>query len=36
MNDIRQMFRAAPGMVITVSSLLGIAAVLGVTALFIS
>jgi hypothetical protein len=36
MNDIRQMFRAAPGMVITVGSLLAVAAVLGVTALFIS
>jgi hypothetical protein len=36
MNDIRQMFRAAPGMVITVGALLAVAAVLGVTALIIS
>ncbi len=36
MNDIRQMFRAAPGMVITVGSLLAVAVVLGATALFIS
>lgn len=36
MNDIRQMFRAAPGMVITVGTLLAIAAMLGVTALIVS
>jgi hypothetical protein len=36
MNDIREMFRAAPGMVITVGSLLAVAALLGVTALIIS
>ncbi len=36
MNDIREMFRAAPAMVITVGSLLAVAAVLGVAALFIS
>lgn len=36
MNDIRQMYRAAPGMVITVGSLLAVAALLGVTALIIS
>lgn len=35
MNDIRQMFRVAPGMVITVASLLAVAALLGVTALFV-
>ena len=36
MNDIRQMFRAAPGLVITVTSMLAVAAVLGITALFIT
>ncbi len=36
MNDIREMFRAAPGMVITVGSLLAVAALLGATALIIS
>ena len=36
MNDIREMFRAAPGMVITVGSLLAVAALLGVAALIIS
>ncbi len=36
MNDIRQMFRAAPGLVITVASMLAVAAVLGVTALVIT
>jgi hypothetical protein len=36
MNDIRQMFRAAPGLVITVASMLAVAAVLGITALVIT
>ena len=36
MNDIRQMFRAAPGLVITVGSMLAVAAVLGLTALLIT
>ena len=36
MNDSRQMFRAAPGLVITVASMLAVAAVLGVTALVIT
>ena len=35
MNDIRDMFRAAPGLVITVGSMLAVAAVLGVAALFV-
>jgi hypothetical protein len=33
MNDIRQMFRAAPGLVITVGSMLAVAALLGIAAL---
>ena len=36
MNDIRQMLRAAPGLVITVASMLAVAAVLGITALVIT
>ena len=36
MNDIRQMFRAAPGLVVTVTSMLAVAVVLGITALFIT
>ena len=36
MNDIRQMFRTAPGLVITVASMLAVAAVLGITALVIT
>ena len=36
MDDIRQMYRAAPGMVVTVATLLAIAALLGVTALLVS
>ncbi len=36
MNDIRQMYRAAPGMVVTVASLLAVAALLGITALLVS
>ena len=35
MNDIRDMFRAAPGLVITVGSMLAVAVVLGVAALFV-
>ena len=36
MNDIRQLYRAAPGLVIAVSSMLAIAVVLGITALLIT
>lgn len=36
MNDIRQMYRAAPGFVITVASMLAVAAVLGLTAVLIT
>lgn len=36
MNDIRQMFQAAPGLVVAVASMLAVAAVLGVTALLIT
>jgi hypothetical protein len=36
MNDIRDMFRAAPGLVISVGSMLAVAMVLGLTALIIS
>ena len=36
MNDIRQLYRAAPGLVITVGSMLAVAAVLGITALLIT
>ena len=36
MNDIRQMYRAAPGLVISVASMLAVAALLGVTALLIT
>ena len=33
MNDIREMYRAAPGLVVTVGSLLAVAVVLGIAAL---
>ena len=36
MNDIRQMFRAAPGLVITVASMLAVAVALGLTAVLIT
>jgi hypothetical protein len=36
MNDIREMFRAAPGLVISVASMLAVAAIIGVTALLIT
>lgn len=36
MNDIREMYRAAPGLVVSVGSMLAVAALLGLTALLIS
>lgn len=36
MNDIREMYRAAPGLVASVGSMLAVAALLGLTALLIS
>ena len=36
MNDIREMYRAAPGLVVTVGSLLAVAALLGLTALLVT
>lgn len=36
MNSIREMYKAAPDLVVTVASLLGLALVLGVTTLFVS
>ncbi len=36
MNDIRQLYRAAPGLVTTVAAMLAVAALLGITALFIT
>ena len=36
MNDIREMYRAAPGLVITVGSLLAVAALLGLAALLVT
>jgi hypothetical protein len=36
MNYIREMYKAAPDLVVTVASLLGLALVLGVTTLFVS
>lgn len=36
MNDIRQMYRAAPGLVISVGSMLAAAVLLGLTALLIT
>ena len=35
MNDIREMYRAAPGLVATVGSLLAVAIVFGVAALIL-
>ena len=36
MNSIREMYKAAPDLVVSVASLLGLALVLGVTTLFVS
>ena len=36
MNDIREMYRAAPGLVVTVGSLLAVAALLGLAALLVT
>jgi len=36
MNDIREMYRAAPGMVVTVGSMLVVTALLGITALLVT
>jgi hypothetical protein len=36
MNDLREMYRAAPGLVISVGSMLACAAALGLTALLIT
>lgn len=36
MNDIHQMYRAAPGLVVAVASMLAVAVALGITALFIT
>jgi len=36
MNDIREMYRAAPGLVVTVGALLAVAALLGLTALLVT
>jgi hypothetical protein len=36
MNDIRQMYRAAPGLVITVGSMLAVAAILALAALLVT
>lgn len=36
MNDIKQMYRAAPGLVIAVASMLAVAVALGVTAVLSS
>jgi hypothetical protein len=36
MNDIREMYRAASGLVVTVGSMLAVAALLGLTALLVA
>lgn len=36
MSDIREMYRAAPGLVMSVAAMLAVAAVLGLTAVLIS
>jgi hypothetical protein len=36
MNDIKQMYRAAPGLVVSVASMLAVGALLGVVAVFLT
>jgi hypothetical protein len=36
MNDIREMYRAAPGLVVTVGTLLAVAAMLGLAAVLVT
>ena len=35
-NDIREMYRALPGLVVTIAVLLGVAALLGLSTLFLA
>ena len=36
MNDIKQMYRAAPGLVVSVASMLAVGLILGVAAIFLT